>query len=71
MDIDLGEPTYKVLKSLWNKVVKNGVIVFDEYGFHKWDESDGVDKFLKEIEGSYKLVNTKICNPSLYIIKLT
>ena len=46
MDIDLGEPTYNVLITLWNRVVKNGVIIFDEYGFHKWDESEGVDKFL-------------------------
>ena len=70
MDIDLGEPTYKILKTLWNKVVQNGIIVFDEYGYHKWDESDGVDKFLKEIEGQYALFDTKIGSPTAYIIKI-
>jgi hypothetical protein len=69
MDLDLGEPTYKILKVLWNKVVKNGIIVFDEYGYHKWDESDGVDKFLKEIEGQYTFVDTKIGSPTAYIVK--
>jgi len=70
MDIDLGEPTYKILKTLWNKVVRNGIIVFDEYAYHKWDESDGVDKFLKEIEGEYIFFDTKIGSPTAYIIKL-
>jgi hypothetical protein len=52
MDIDVGEPTYEILKILWKKVVKNGIVVFDEYGYNNWDESNGVDKFLKEI-GKY------------------
>jgi len=56
MDLDLGEPTYKILKTLRDKVVKHGIIVFDEYAYHKWDESDGVDRFLKEIEGQYRQV---------------
>ena len=25
MDLDLGEPTYIILKTLWNKIVKNGM----------------------------------------------
>lgn len=70
MDIDLGEPTYKILITLWNKVVKGGIVVFDEYGYHKWDESDGVDNFLKEIPGQFKVVNTNIISPTMYIIKL-
>lgn len=69
MDLDLGEPTYKILKILWNKVVKNGIVIFDEYAYHKWDESDGVDKFLKEIEGQYIFVDTKIGSPTAYIVK--
>jgi hypothetical protein len=69
MDIDLGEPTYNILKTLWNIVVKNGIIVFDEYAYHKWDESNGVDTFLKEIEGQYTFFDTKIGSPTAYIIK--
>jgi len=70
MDLDLGEPTYTILKTLWSKVVKHGIIVFDEYAYHKWDESEGVDKFLRDIEGQYKFVDTKIGSPTAYIIKL-
>jgi hypothetical protein len=70
MDLDTGEPTYKILKELWDRVVKGGVIVFDEYAYHIWDESVGVDAFLKEIEGEYESVNTFIYAPSLYIRKL-
>ena len=69
MDLDLGEPTYEILKTLWRKVVKNGIVVFDEYAYHKWDESDGVDKFLKEVEGQYTFVDTKIVSPTAYMIK--
>jgi hypothetical protein len=70
MDLDLGEPTYNILNTLWSKVVKNGIVIFDEYAYHKWDESDGVDKFLREFEGQYKFVDTKIGSPTAYIIKL-
>lgn len=70
MDLDLGEPTYLILQTLWEKVVKNGIIVLDEYAYHKWDESDGVDKFLKGIEGKYEFINTKISSPTAYIKKL-
>ena len=70
MDIDLGEPTYQIIKTLWKKVVKGGIIVFDEYGYHKWDEGQGVDRFLKEIPGEYEFIDTKICSPTAYIRKL-
>lgn len=70
MDLDTGEATYLILKELWSRVVKGGIVVFDEYAYHIWDETIGVDKFLKEIEGQYVSVDTKICSPSLYITKL-
>lgn len=69
LDLDVDEPTYNVLVNLWSLVVKDGIIVLDEYGFHKWDESNGVDRFLKTIEGQYTLTNTNIQNPTLVITK--
>jgi hypothetical protein len=69
MDLDLGEPTYAILKEMWSRVSKGGIVVFDEYAYHIWDESIGVDAFLKEIEGQYVSVNTKIGSPSMYIVK--
>ena len=69
MDLDMGEPTYAILKELWSRVSKSGIVVFDEYAYHIWDESIGVDAFLKEIEGQYVSVNTKVGSPSMYIVK--
>lgn len=69
LDLDLGEPTYNVLVNLWDLVVKDGIVVLDEYGYHKWDESNGVDRFLKTIEGQYTLTNTNIQSPTLVITK--
>jgi hypothetical protein len=71
MDLDLGDPTYHVIKNIWKNISINGIIVFGEYAYHCWDESVGVDTFLKELpENHYKLVHTKIQCPTLYLIKL-
>ena len=70
MDLDVGEPTYKVLLELWDKVCINGIIVFDEYAYHQWDESIGVDNFLKTIEGKYIMYPTNIFSPTAYIKKI-
>lgn len=69
LDMDLDKPTYTVLINLWNLIVKDGIIVLDEYGFHKWDESNGVDRFLKTIDGQYTLTNTNVQGPTLVITK--
>ena len=71
MDLDLSDSTYAIIKVLWKKLVKGGIIVFDEYAYHKWDESDGVDKFLKEIPGEYEFIDTKISSPTAYIRKIS
>lgn len=71
MDLDLGEPTYQIIKNLWPKISKGGIIICDEYGFHGWDESVGVDKFLSELEEKhYHVFNTNIVSPSFVIKKL-
>jgi len=67
MDVDLEIPTYKALNNLWDNVTKGGIIVFDEYGYHKWSESKGVDKFIKEKNLEIKCLNY-LC-PTAYIKK--
>lgn len=47
-DMDIEEPTYNGLKLLYDRVVRGGVVIFDEYACDKWNESNGVDRFLKE-----------------------
>jgi len=67
LDLDLEEPTYDSLNNMWDKVIDGGVVVFDEYAYHNWSESNGVDRFIKE--HNLKLHSTKIKSPTAYLIK--
>lgn len=67
LDLDLYEPTYEALINLWDNVVDGGLVIFDEYGYHNWSESQAVDRFIKE--KGLKLNATKIKAPTAYIIK--
>jgi hypothetical protein len=67
MDLDLEKPTYDTLVNLWSNVTKGGIIVFDEYGYHKWSESKGVDRFIEENNLEIKSLNY-MC-PTAYIKK--
>lgn len=48
LDLDIDKPTYISLNLLYDRIVRGGIIVLDEYACDKWTESDAVDKFLKE-----------------------
>jgi hypothetical protein len=67
MDLDLEIPTYDTLNNLWSNITKGGIIVFDEYGYHKWSESKGVDRFIEEKNLEIKSLNF-MC-PTAYIKK--
>ena len=47
LDLDVKEPTEFVLESLYDRVVPNGIIVFDDYGTVV-GETDAVDQFLSK-----------------------
>lgn len=53
IDCDIYEPSKKGLESLFDKVVKGGVIVFDDYGVVE-GETISVDEFL-ESHPEYRL----------------
>lgn len=69
IDVDIERPSYIALKYLWDKVVPGGIIVFDEYEYHKFSESCGVDKFIKERNIEYNIVTTNWLSPTCYIQK--
>jgi len=69
IDLDLNEPVYESLKHLWDRVLPGGYIVFDEYEYHKFDESNGVDRFLKDFNITYEVISTNFMAPSAYLIK--
>lgn len=69
MDMDLETPTYEALKHLWNRIIPGGVIVFDEYEYHTFSESNGVDKFLKEFDIPYEITSTNFMAPTAFLVK--
>jgi hypothetical protein len=68
MDVDLSIPTYNTLNNLWDNVTKGGIVVFDEYGYNKWSESNAVDRFIHERGLDLKCLN--FMSPTAYIKKL-
>ena len=69
IDIDLERPTYFTLKNLWDRLLPGGVVLFDEYEYHSFSESNGVDKFLKEKNLEYNIISTDWIAPTCYIYK--
>jgi len=67
LDLDLEKPTMDTLETFWDRIVPGGIIVFDEYAYHSWSESNAVDKFLEN--KNTKLINTNIQSPTAYLIK--
>lgn len=67
LDLDLGDPTYDTLNNLWDRVVDGGIVVLDEYAYHGWSESNGVDKFVKE--HGLIIYPTNVKTPTAYIVK--
>ena len=69
IDVDLDRPTYYSLKYLWDRILPGGVILFDEYEYHKFSESVGVERFLKEMGLEYNLKSTNWVAPTAFMLK--
>lgn len=67
IDLDLAEPTYHTLVNLWPLVSDGGYVVFDEYGYHTWSETQGVDRFVRE--RGLKVLPLDCNSPTAYLIK--
>jgi hypothetical protein len=69
LDLDLAEPTYHSLVNLWDRIVPGGYIIFDEFEHHKFNESSGVERFIKEKNIEYTIKTTDFVGPTAYMIK--
>jgi len=69
IDVDLDRPSYHSLINLWDRLLPGGVILFDEYEYHVFSESNGVDKFLKEKNINYDIVSTDWIAPTAFMVK--
>jgi hypothetical protein len=68
LDLDLGEPTYDTLCALWDRVSVGGLVIFDEYGYAKWSESEGVDRFFKD--KNVEIISLNYICPTAYVKKI-
>jgi len=67
IDVDLYDPTIESLKYFWPKLIRNGVIVIDDYSSSQFDgATKAVDTFLKTIKPSFFY---KVPMGSCFIIK--
>ena len=69
LDLDIDEPTYISLSLLYDRVVRGGIIIFDEYACDRWTESNAVDRFLKEHPELQIKTLPWARTPTAYIIK--
>jgi hypothetical protein len=69
IDVDLDRPTYFALKFLWDRILPGGVILFDEFEYHKFTESNGVEKFFKEKGLEFGLKSTNWIAPTAFMYK--
>lgn len=69
IDVDLDRPTYHSLRLLWDRILPGGVVLFDEYEYHKFSESVGVERFLKERDMDFNLKSTNWVAPTAYLVK--
>ena len=69
IDVDIDRPTYFTLKYLWDRILPGGVIIFDEFEYHKYSESNGVEKFLKEKGINFDLKSTDWIAPTAFMYK--
>ena len=67
MDVDIEEPTYNALVNLWDRVSVGGIVVFDEYAYHVWSESNAVDRFVRD--NNLVLYKLNVPAPTAYIVK--
>ena len=68
LDVDNYDGTLAILKNLYSKMSKGGLIVFDEYGFKGHGESNAVDKFFEKKKVKLKSISWAN-SPTSYIIK--
>lgn len=69
-DCDLYAPTRAALEAMWPKIIRGGVVIFDEYSIHDWPgETAAVDEFLAD-KPNIKLRTFDLTNtPAVWPIK--
>ena len=69
IDVDIERPTYAALHNLWDRLLPGGIVVFDEFEYHKFSESVGVERFLRERGMQFELQSTQWIAPTAFMLK--
>jgi hypothetical protein len=69
IDVDIERPTYISLKYLWDRILPGGFVIFDEFEYHRFSESNGLEKFLKERNMDFDVKSTDWIAPTAFILK--
>jgi len=68
LDLDLGSATQAALEILWERVVRGGVVVFDEYSVPEWTAGRGIDAFFHDRKETIRCLPYSR-TPSGYVVK--
>ena len=69
VDCDLYRPTKAALAALWPRVVRGGVVVFDDYGIRPWEgETTAADEFFADKKVVLRRLDWAM-SPSAYVVK--
>jgi len=67
-DMDVYAPTCATLEACWPRVVRGGIVVFDEYAVSEWGESDAADEFFASVGVRLKILPASP-TPTAYLVK--
>jgi hypothetical protein len=69
VDCDLYRPTKVALEHLWPRVVRGGVVIFDDYGIRPWEgETTAADEYFAEKSVILRRLDWAM-SPSAYVVK--
>jgi hypothetical protein len=69
LDLDLGAATQAALEILWERVVRGGVVVFDEYSVPEWTAGRGIDAFFRDRQETIRSLPYSR-TPGGYVVKM-
>ncbi|MCP4147159.1 MAG: dTDP-6-deoxy-L-hexose 3-O-methyltransferase [bacterium] len=70
LDFDIYEPTYAALENLYPRLVPQGIVVFDEYAVHEWEESKAADEYFQGKNIVFETLPWAF-SPTAYVVKET
>ena len=68
VDVDVYEPTKLILENIWDKIIKGGVLVLDDFN-SVYGETKAVEEFFKSNRIKHNIFKDKFSKSSSYIIK--